>query len=90
VEPIVWDQTKLDILKVIYITCTPAIDFWFARVKEGHIIEFSIEYSDSFNEVARKFKEGPRKRMLEEIPLWIKMLFMEIIMRHMETDRMAE
>jgi hypothetical protein len=90
VETIVWDQNKLDILKVIYNKCTQAIEFWFTRVKEGHIIEFSIEYSDSFNEVARKFKEGPIKRMLEEIPLWIKMLFMERIMMHMETERMAE
>jgi hypothetical protein len=36
-----------------------AIDFWFVRVKEGYIIEFPIEYSDSFSEAERKFVEGP-------------------------------
>jgi hypothetical protein len=41
------------------------IYFWFIRVKEGHIIEFGIEYSYSFNEDERNFEEGPRKRMLE-------------------------
>jgi hypothetical protein len=59
-------------------------------VKEGYIVEFSIEYSDSFSEAERKFEEGPRKWMLEEIPLWIKMLFVEKIMMCMEPDRMVE
>jgi hypothetical protein len=38
-------------------------------VKEGYIIEFVVEYIDSFSEDERKFTEGPRKRLLEEIPL---------------------
>jgi hypothetical protein len=90
VEPIVWDQAKLDSLKVLDNKWTRAIDFWFTRVKEGYIIEFSIEYSDSFSEAERKFEEGPRKWMLEEIPLWIKMLFVERRMMCMEPDRMVE
>jgi hypothetical protein len=60
-EPIVWDQAKLDNLKVLDNKWTQAIYFWFTRVKEGYIIEFGIEYSDSFSEAERKFKEGPRK-----------------------------
>jgi hypothetical protein len=59
-------------------------------VKEGYIIEFVVEYNDSFNEAKRKFEEGPRKQMLEEIPLWIKMLFVERRMIRMDSDRMAE
>jgi hypothetical protein len=38
-------------------------------VKEGYIIEFVVEYTDSFSEAERKFTEGPRRRLLEEIPL---------------------
>jgi hypothetical protein len=59
-------------------------------VKEGYIIEFVVEYTDSFSEAERKFVEGPRRRLLEEIPLWIKMLFMEKGMMHMDPDRMVE
>ena len=57
-------------------------------MKEHYIIEFAIEYNDSFNEANRKFVEGPRKRMLEEITLWIKMLFMEKGIMWMETYQM--
>jgi hypothetical protein len=49
-----------------------------------------VEYIDSFSEAERKFMEGPRKRLLEEIPLWIKMLFMEKGLMCMEPDRMDE
>jgi len=77
VEPIVWDQAKLDSLKVLDKKWTRAIDFWLDRMKEGHIINFFIEYNDSFNKAKRKFEEGQKKRMLEKIPLWIKMLFIE-------------
>jgi hypothetical protein len=66
------------------------VDFWFDQVKEGYIIEFSIEYNDSFSEAERKFVVGPRKRLLEEIPLWIKMLFVEKGLMCMEPDRMVE
>jgi hypothetical protein len=30
-------------------------------VKEGYIIEFVVEYNDSFSEAERKFVEGPGK-----------------------------
>jgi hypothetical protein len=32
-----------------------------------YIIDFTIEYNDSFSEDERKFVEGPQKRLLEEI-----------------------
>jgi hypothetical protein len=59
-------------------------------VKEGYIIEFVVEYTNSFNDAERKFIEGPRKRPLEEIPLWIKILFVEKGIKHMELDQMDE
>jgi hypothetical protein len=67
-----------------------AIEFWFEHVKEGYIVEFSIECSESFNSVERKFAVGPRRRLLEEIPLWIKMLFIEKGIMCMEPNRMVE
>jgi hypothetical protein len=59
-------------------------------VNGGYIIEFVVEYIDSFNEAERKFTKGRRKRLLEEIPLWIKMLFMEKGLMHMDPNRMDE
>jgi hypothetical protein len=49
-----------------------------------------IEYNDYFNVDEIKFEEGPRKKMLEEIPLWIKMLFVERRMMCMESNRMVD
>jgi hypothetical protein len=69
---------------------TRAIYFWFARVKEGYIIDFLVEYTDSFNDAERKFVEGSRKQMLQEISLSIKMLFVEKGLMQMDTDRMVE
>jgi hypothetical protein len=76
-EPLVWDQVTIDRLKALDNKWTRAIDFLFSQVKEGYIIEFVVEYTDSFSEAEIKFTEGPRRRLLEEIPLWIKMLFMD-------------
>jgi hypothetical protein len=60
-EPMVWDQAMLDRLKVLDNKWTRDIDFWFSQVKEGYIIEFVVEYIDSFSEAERKFTEGSRK-----------------------------
>jgi hypothetical protein len=59
-------------------------------VKEGYIIEFSIEYNDSFSNIERNFANIHRKRLLEEIPLWIKMLFVENGLNYMDPDKMVE
>jgi hypothetical protein len=85
----IWDQGKIEILKVLDNKWTRAIDFGF-RVKEGYIIEFFVDYNNSFSKTERKFTEGLRKWILEEIPLWIKMLFMKKGLFHMEIDRMVE
>jgi hypothetical protein len=60
------------------------------RVKEGCIVEFYVEYNDSFIEAERKSVVSPRNILLEEIPLWIKMLFVEKGLMHMELDRMVK
>jgi hypothetical protein len=59
-------------------------------VKDRYIVEFTIEYIESFSEAERKFVDDPRKRLLEDIPMWIKMLFLEKGMMCMEPDRMVE
>jgi len=55
-EIIVWDQTKLDRVKVLYDKCSWDIDFWLSQVKEWYIVEIVIEYRDYFNETERKFE----------------------------------
>jgi len=89
-EPSFWDWIMIGRLKTLNNKWTRAIDFWFSWVKEGYIIEIVVKYIDSFSEVERTFVKGPQKRLLEEIPLWINMLFMEKGMMHMDPDRMAE
>ena len=89
-ESIVWVQAMVDRLKELDKKWTRAIDFWFSRVKEGYIIEFVVEYTNYFRDIERKFTYGPMKRLLVEIPLWIKMLFMEKGMMHMDPDMMVE
>jgi hypothetical protein len=49
-----------------------------------------VEYIDSFSEAKRNFMKGPRKTLLEEIPLWIKMFFIKKGLMHMEPNRMDE
>jgi hypothetical protein len=40
-------------------------------------VEFSIEYHSSFSILEWEFEAGLRGRLLEEIPLYIEMLFIE-------------
>jgi hypothetical protein len=59
-------------------------------VTKGYIMEFDIECSESFSSAERKFVAKPRRRLLEEIPQGIRMLFMEKGIMRMDTDRMAK
>jgi hypothetical protein len=55
VSPLVWDHIILDKLKELDNKWAQAIDFWFSLVKEGYIIDFVVEYNDSFSVAKRKF-----------------------------------
>ena len=46
-------------------------------MKELYIIEFDIEYIESYSQVEEKYKAIPRKRFSEKIPLLLKMIFIE-------------
>jgi hypothetical protein len=59
-------------------------------VKEGYIVEFVVECNESFSSAERKFAADPRRRLLNEIHLWIKMLFVEKGLMCMELDKMTE
>jgi hypothetical protein len=59
-------------------------------VKEGYIVVFSIECSESFSSVERIFASVPRRILVEEILLWIEMLVVEKGLMHMKTDKMVE
>jgi hypothetical protein len=67
-----------------------ALELWFYCVKEGYIIDFVFECNESFSSAKRKFASNLRRTMLEEIPLWIKMLLMEKGMMHMHPNRMVD
>jgi len=86
----VWDQDKLYSLKALDNKWNRAIDLLFAWLKEGHTIEFFVEYTNSFSEDEIKFVEGPRKWMLEEISFWIRMMFIEKGMMCMDPNRMDD
>jgi hypothetical protein len=86
----VWDQNTVNRLKYVDNKWANEVEFWFDRVKEGYIVEFYIECSESFNTFERKFCHSPIRILLEEIPLWIKMFFVEKGIMHMDPDRMVK
>jgi hypothetical protein len=59
-------------------------------VKEGYIVEFANECNESFNNAKRKIATSHIKKLLEESPLCINMLFMEKSLICMDSDRMDE
>jgi hypothetical protein len=61
-EPLVWDQNTINKLKYVDNEWDRVVKLWFDRVKEGYIVEFVIECSESFNNVERKFVIDPRKK----------------------------
>ena len=77
-----------DSLKNIENKWIRGIDFWFERVKEGYIIQFDVEYNESFDFVNENFETKPRKILIIEIPTWIKMVFVQNGIVHMEPDMM--
>jgi hypothetical protein len=55
----------------------PTIDFWVNTTLEGYIIEFVAKNHQSFSQEKVDFKKDARGILLREIPLWIKVFFME-------------
>jgi hypothetical protein len=43
------------------------------ELKKGILLSLLLSATNPFNNAERKFVVIPRRRMLEEIPLWIKM-----------------
>ena len=58
-------------------------------MKEGYIIEFTIGATKSYTYEEEKLEAGPRKRFLEKIPLWLKMLFAKKGIMKMNPDNMV-
>jgi hypothetical protein len=67
-NPLVWEYNMINRLKSMDNKWARVVEFLFDRVKEGYIIDFSIECIDSFSEDGRIFVVRPRKRLLEEDP----------------------
>lgn len=64
------------------------IDFCYASIVKGYIIEFAVEGSISFNAAERKFFWGLHGRYIKLVPLWIKMLLCEKGVMSMEDEAM--
>jgi hypothetical protein len=68
---------------------TWAIDLWVSTTLEGYIIEFAAKNHHSFSCTEDIFKKDERGRLLREIPLWIKVSFMEEGMLTMSPTEIA-
>jgi hypothetical protein len=65
------------------------VDLWVQTTLEGYIIEFVVENHQVFSKAEVGSREGDRGRLLREIPLWIKVLFLEEGMFHVPLVNMA-
>jgi hypothetical protein len=86
----VWDQNIVDRFRYVDNKWDRAINFCFEWVKEGYIVKFSSKCNESFNVVEKKFVIIPRRRLLEEISLWINIMFVENEIMCMEPNIMVE
>jgi hypothetical protein len=69
---------------------TRSINLWFSQIKKCYIVQFNVEYTNSFSKGEINFEKGPRRKMMKEIILWIKMLFVEKGVMLMVPDRMDD
>ena len=53
------------------------IDFWVNSILQGYIIEFSVETITSYSEAEIIFFQGPQRRYLVSINIWINMIIYE-------------
>jgi hypothetical protein len=85
----VWDTENLAALQRLDCLVTRAVDFWVSTTLEGYIIKFLAENHQSFSRAEEIFKKDAKGRLLREIPLWIKVFFVEEGMLIMSPTEMA-
>lgn len=65
------------------------VDFWYASIFEGYIVESAVKGFVSFSIAERKLFWGPCRRYINLVPLWIKMLLCEKGVMSMENESMC-
>jgi hypothetical protein len=84
-----WNVAQLVSLhRLDHLICR-VVYFWVKTMLDGYIIEFFVENHQSFLKEEVVFYEGPRGRLLREIPLWMKILLVEEGMFHVPSGEMA-
>ena len=53
------------------------VDHWLDRIIGVFINEFAIDTTVSYNEVEKRFLQGPRGRYIKSLNTWINMLLCE-------------
>jgi hypothetical protein len=53
------------------------VDFWYQGAVEGYALEFAIECHQCLPKALKFFMRGPRRKLIKEILVWIKMLMVE-------------
>ena len=72
-----WNEEAIIRVKILDNKCTRVTKFWVERIKEGYLVEVTIECNKFFCSMERKFEANHRGRLLVEILFWIKMLLVE-------------
>ena len=89
-ERIKWDKSVLERLATVNNCWSRVVDFWFRSIKEGYIVEFSIDFNNSFSIAQEKFEKGPCGRFLNWLPLRIKMLLCDKGIMILQSDAIGD
>jgi hypothetical protein len=81
-----WTPELIRQLNTISNTISCVVDFWLNSILGDYITKFSIDYTQSYSVIERKFFKGPRGRYLNALSTWIKMLLCENNLMKMESD----
>jgi hypothetical protein len=62
------------------------VDFWLENILGGYIIEFAVDFTQSYNVAERYFFKGMHGRFMKSLGTWINMLLCDKCMIKMEFD----
>ena len=76
-EAVIWNDRLVCEVTSVSNSISRASDFWVDSILQGYITEFAVDTITSYSEAEINFFQGPRKRYLLSICIWIKMLIYE-------------
>jgi hypothetical protein len=81
-----WTPELVRQLNLVSNPNTREIYFWLDSVLRGYVIEFAVDYIQSYNVAEIMFFKGPHGRFLKYLNTWIKMFLFEKPMMIMNSD----